>query len=397
MKKQMSIMRPWAKGLFYTFAALCVGACGEQKAQQGAMVNEVAVMPVELGETTLNSSYPVTIEGIQDVEIRPKVSGFITNVLVSEGDFVKKGQLLFELDSIQYKAAVETAKAAVLVAEASIATAELNVETRTELFEKNIISEYELQTAKNTLASAKASLAQAQAQLLNALDNLSYTQVESPSDGVVGKIPYKVGSLVSASIATPLTTVSDIANILVNFSMTEKQLLEYTREGGTMAEIINSFPPVQLVLADGSLYKESGKVKTISGVIDPATHSVRMQALFPNTRNVLRSGGTGNLLLPVTRDSLITVPQLATFELQDKKFVYIVSDSSTLVSTEIQVLPENDGQNYFVTGGLKPGDRIAAEGVALLRNGAKIKPISKAQADARVKNIVNQSAAAAKK
>ena len=397
MKKQMSIMRPWAKGLFYTFAALCVGACGEQKAQQGAMVNEVAVMPVELGETTLNSSYPVTIEGIQDVEIRPKVSGFITNVLVSEGDFVKKGQLLFELDSIQYKAAVETAKAAVLVAEASIATAELNVETRTELFEKNIISEYELQTAKNTLASAKASLAQAQAQLLNALDNLSYTQVESPSDGVVGKIPYKVGSLVSSSIATPLTTVSDIANILVNFSMTEKQLLEFTREGGTMQEIINSFPPVQLVLADGSLYKESGKVKTISGVIDPATHTVRMQALFPNTRNVLRSGGTGNLLLPVTRDSLITVPQLATFELQDKKFVYIVSDSSTLVSTEIQVLPENDGQNYFVTGGLKPGDRIAAEGVALLRNGAKIKPITKAQADARVKNIVNQSAAATKK
>ena len=323
MKKQMSIMRPWAKGLFCAFAALSIGACGEQKAQQGAMVNEVAVMPVELGETTLNSSYPVTIEGIQDVEIRPKVSGFITNVLVSEGDFVKKGQLLFELDSIQYKAAVETAQAAVLVAEASIATAELNVETRTELFEKNIISEYELQTAKNTLASAKASLAQAQAQLLNALDNLSYTQVESPSDGVVGKIPYKVGSLVSSSIATPLTTVSDIANILVNFSMTEKQLLEYTREGGTMAEIINSFPPVQLVLADGSLYKESGKVKTISGVIDPSTHAVRMQALFPNTRNVLRSGGTGNLLLPVTRDSLIAVPQLATFELQDKKFVYL--------------------------------------------------------------------------
>lgn len=397
MKKQMSFVRPWAKGLFYTFAALCVGACSNQKAQQGATVNEVAVMSVELGQTTLNNSYPVTIEGVQDVEIRPKVAGFITNVLVSEGDFVKKGQLLFELDSIQYKAAVETAQAAVLVAEASIATAELNVETRTELFEKNIISEYELQTAKNTLASAKASLAQARAQLLNAQDNLSYTQVESPADGVVGKIPYKVGSLVSSSVTTPLTTVSDIANILVNFSMTEKQLLEFTREGGTMQEIINSFPPVQLVLADGSLYKEEGKVKTISGVIDPSTHSVRMQALFPNTRNVLRSGGTGNLLLPVTRDSLITVPQLATFELQDKKFVYIVSDSSTLVSTEIQVFPESDGQNYFVTAGLKPGDRIAIEGVALLRNGAKIKPITKAQADARVKNIVNQSAAAAQK
>ena len=206
-----------------------------------------------------------------------------------------------------------------------------------------------------------------------------------------------MGSLVSASIATPLTTISDIANILVNFSMTEKQLLEFTREGGTMEEIIDAFPPVQLVLADGTLYKESGKVKTISGVIDPSTHAVRMQALFPNTRNVLRSGGTGNLLLPVTRDSLIAVPQLATFELQDKKFVYVVSDSSTLVSTEIQVLPQNDGQNYFVTAGLKPGVRIAVEGVALLRNGAKIKPITKAEADARVKNIVNQSAQSAQK
>ena len=397
MKKQMSFMRPWAKGLFYTFAALCVGACSNQKAQRGAVVNEVAVMPVELGQTTLNSSYPVTIEGIQDVEIRPNVSGFITNVCVSEGDFVRKGQLLFELDSVQYKAAVETARASVLVAEASIATAELNVETRTELFEKSIISEYELQTAKNTLASAKASLAQAQAQLVNAQNNLSYTRVTSPADGVVGKIPYQVGSLVSASIATPLTTISDIANILVNFSMTEKQLLEFTREGGTMEEIIDAFPPVQLVLADGTLYKESGKVKTISGVIDPSTHAVRMQALFPNTRNVLRSGGTGNLLLPVTRDSLIAVPQLATFELQDKKFVYVVSDSSTLVSTEIQVLPQNDGQNYFVTAGLKPGVRIAVEGVALLRNGAKIKPITKAEADARVKNIVNQSAQSAQK
>ena len=397
MKKQMSFMRPWAKGLFYTFAALCVGACSNQKAQRGAVVNEVAVMPVELWQTTLNSSYPVTIEGIQDVEIRPNVSGFITNVCVSEGDFVRKGQLLFELDSVQYKAAVETARASVLVAEASIATAELNVETRTELFEKSIISEYELQTAKNTLASAKASLAQAQAQLVNAQNNLSYTRVTSPADGVVGKIPYKVGSLVSASIATPLTTISDIANILVNFSMTEKQLLEFTREGGTMEEIIDAFPPVQLVLADGTLYKESGKVKTISGVIDPSTHAVRMQALFPNTRNVLRSGGTGNLLLPVTRDSLIAVPQLATFELQDKKFVYVVSDSSTLVSTEIQVLPQNDGQNYFVTAGLKPGVRIAVEGVALLRNGAKIKPITKAEADARVKNIVNQSAQSAQK
>ena len=234
------------------------------------------------------------------------------------------------------------------------------------------------------------------AQLAQARDNLSYTRVESPANGVVGKIPYRVGSLVSASVTVPLTTVSDIENVLVNFSMTERQLLEFTREGGTMEEVVKGFPAVQLVLADGTVYGEMGRVRTISGVIDPSTHTVRMQALFPNGRYVLRSGGTGNLLMPVTRDSLIQVPQLATFDLQDKKFVYVVTDSSTIVSREVEVLPQSDGQHYFVTGGLTPGERIVMEGVSLLRNGMKIKAITRAEADARVKNIVGGSAGAGK-
>lgn len=396
MKKYMSLNGPWMKGVVGLSVALGMVGCGGQATQQGAAVSELAVGAVELSATTLNETYPVTMEGVQDVEIRPKVSGFITSVRVKEGDVVRRGEVLFELDSIQYKSAVETAEAAVLVAESAIATAELNVESRRELHEKRIVSEFELRTAENMLAQARAQLAQAEAQLAQARDNLSYTRVESPANGVVGKIPYRVGSLVSASVTVPLTTVSDIENVLVNFSMTERQLLEFTREGGTMEEVVKGFPAVQLVLADGTVYGETGRVRTISGVIDPSTHTVRMQALFPNGRYVLRSGGTGNLLLPVTRDSLIQVPQLATFELQDKKFVYVVTDSSTIVSREVKVLPQSDGQHYFVTGGLVPGERIVMEGVSLLRNGMKIKAITKAEADARVKNIVGGSAGAGK-
>ena len=330
------------------------------------------------------------------MEIRPQISGFITKVCVDEGDFVRKGQLLFLIDSVQYKAAADAAEAAVKVAEANVATAKLTVRTKTELADKNIISQYDLQTAQNTLASAEANLAQAKAQLVNARNNLSYTRIVSPSNGIVNTIPYRIGSLVSASIVTPLTTVSDISNMYVYFSMTEKQLLNFTREGGTMAQLINSFPEVELMLVDGTMYKEKGKVETISGAIDKTTGSVRMRATFPNDKNILRSGGSGNVLIPVKMDGVLSIPQKATYELQDKRFVYVVTDSSTIVSREVEVLPQSDGQHYFVTGGLTPGERIVMEGVSLLRNGMKIKAITRAEADARVKNIVGGSAGAGK-
>lgn len=387
-------METCAKRIFYSLVALSMGACAGQQSQQGSGVNELAVIQVEAASTILNSSYPATIEGRQDVEIRPQVSGFITRVCVDEGDFVQKGQLLFLIDSVQYKAAVEAAEAAVKVAEANVATAKLTVRTKTELADKNIISQYDLQTAQNTLASAEANLAQAKAQLVNARNNLSYTRIVSPSNGIVNTIPYRVGSLVSASIVTPLTTVSDISNMYVYFSMTEKQLLNFTREGGTMAQLINSFPEVELMLVDGSIYKEKGKVETISGSIDKTTGSVRMRATFPNDKNILRSGGSGNVLVPVKMDGVLSIPQKATYELQDKRFVYVVSDSSVLQNREIQVLSQNDGKNFFVTSGLQAGERIVYEGVGTLRNGMKIKAITPAEAEAKYKNLVknNQSA-----
>lgn len=365
----------------------------QQGMQQG--IPDYAVITIEPTPATLNSSYPATIQGRQDVEIRPNVSGFITKLCVDEGAVVKKGQTLFLIDPVQYEAAVNVARAAVNVAQANVSTAKLTAENKRELAKKNIISEYDLQMAENTLASQEAALAQAQAQLINAENNLSYTKVTSPSDGVVGTFPYRVGSLVSPSSATPLTTVSDISEMYVYFSMNEKQVLDMIRQAnGSTTDILNELPEVELQLADGTIYSEKGKISTLSGVIDQTTGAASIRATFKNPEQLLRSGGSGNIMIPVKNEAAIIIPQKTTYELQDKKFVFVVTDSSTVVSTEIKVLPQSDGQQYIVSSGLKPGDRIVAEGVGTsVRNGMKINPITPEQASARLQQAAQQTAA----
>ena len=335
---------------------------------------------MEVATTTANltNSYPATIKGKQDVEIRPMVSGFITKLHVDEGAVVRKGQVLFSIDPVQYQAAVQTAKAAVETAKAALSTQELTTANKRELNKKQIVSDYDLKMAENQLAQSKAALAQAEAQLVNAENNLSYTEVTSPSDGIVGTIPYRVGSLVSASIATPLTTVADISEMYAYFSMTERQLLNLIREGGSMKEILDKLPDVHLQLIDGTMYPDTGRVETISGVIDQATGSVNLRALFPNDHNILRSGGTGNVVFPNPLENIIMIPQSATTEIQDKKFVYVLQPDNTIKNTEIKVFTLNDGQYYYVMEGLKQGDKVVIEGVQALKDGQAITPITPA-------------------
>lgn len=268
---------------------------------------------------------------------------------------------------------------------AGVATAALTAENKEMLAQKNIISQYELQMAKNTLAQQKANLAQAQAELINAEKNLSYTQVTSPADGVIGKVPFRVGSLVSPSMTTPLTTVSDNSKMFVYFSMNEKDLLKLTRQSnGATQGALNQMPAVELQLVDGSIYSEKGKIETLSGVIDQTTGSASVRATFPNPNGILRSGGSGVILLPEESDNAIIIPQKATSEIQDKKFVFVVTDSSVVKSHEITVLPISDGKNYVVTSGLNIGDRIVVEGVGTsVRDGMSIKPITPAESTAK--------------
>ena len=367
--------------VLFAFCLALLSSCGN-KGNDTGKVPEYAVQELQKTTANLTTAYPATIKGKQDVEIRPMVSGFITKLHVDEGAVVRKGQVLFTIDPVQYQAAVQTAKATVETAKAALSTQELTTANKRELNKKQIISDYDLKMSENQLAQAKATLAQAEAQLINAKNNLSYTQVTSPSDGVVGTIPYRVGSLVSASIATPLTTVADISEMYAYFSMTERQLLSMIREGGTMKEILDKMPDVQLQLIDGTMYADSGRVETISGVIDQTTGSVNMRALFPNKHNILRSGGTGNVVFPNPLHDVIMIPQSATTEIQDKRFVFVLQADNTLKNTEIKVFTLDDGKYFYVTEGLKKGDKIAIEGVQSLKDGQAVTPITPADKEA---------------
>lgn len=354
-------------------ALCCVAAVGCRQAPPAQMVAQYEVMTVEPTDRTLSSAYSASIRGRQDIDIYPQVGGTLTQVAVTEGQRVKKGQTLFVIDQVPYRAALQTAMANVKAAEAQLATAKLNYDSRQELFKENVVSEFDMNTAKNSLLAAEAQLAQAKAQEVNARNSLSYTVVKSPADGVVGTLPYRVGALVSANMPQPLTTVSDNSDMYVYFSMTENQLLDLIREYGSKDAALKQMPEIALTLSDRSTYPKGGKIESISGVIDRATGAVSLRAVFPNKEGLLHSGGTGNVVVPVTRTGVVVIPQGATFEIQDKRFVYKVVDGKAQAAP-VQVTKVNGGQEFIVNEGLVPGDVIVVEGVGLLREGTPIVP-----------------------
>lgn len=344
-------------------------SCGQAPTEQGPA--QYGVTTIATTDREIQSNYSATIRGRQDIDIYPQVSGTISELRVTEGQSVSKGQTLFIIDQVPYKAALQTAEANVAAAKASVATAQLTYDSKKELFAKSVVSQYDLSTAENTLLTAKAQLAQAEAQRVNSANNLSYTVVKAPANGMVGTLPYRVGALVSASIPQPLTTVSDNSEMYVYFSMTENQLLNLTRKYGSIANTLKNMPDIQLQLNDGSIYDQTGRIESISGIIDSSTGSVQLRAAFPNKGGLLHSGGAGSIILPVNYTDCIVVPQVATFELQDKVYVYKVVDGKA-TSSMIDVEKINNGREYIVKSGLVPGDVIVAEGVGLLREGTPI-------------------------
>ena len=334
--------------------------------------SEYNVITLAPTDRTLTEDYSATIRGRQDIAIYAQVSGKISQVCVNEGQRVRTGQTLFVIDQIPYKAALQTAEANVAAAKAGVATAQLTYDSKEELYKENVVSAFDLSTAKNSLLAAKAQLAQAKAQEVSARNNLSYTVVKSPADGVVGTLPYRVGALVSSSIPEPLTTVSDNSDMYVYFSMTENQLLGLIRQYGSKDEALKSMPAIDLQLNDKSAYPEQGQIESISGVIDRSTGTVSLRAVFPNKDGLLHSGGAGNVVIPVQKTGALVIPQGATFEIQDKRYVYKVVDGKAQ-SALVQVTRVNGGREFIVDEGLAPGDVIVAEGVGLLREGTPIK------------------------
>ena len=367
-EKQKATMKQKLSGAALLLAA-CLGSCREAAAPQQQV--GYSVLTVEPTNVTLTESYSASVRGRQDIEIYPQVSGTIQRVCVKEGEKVQRGQSLFVIDRVPYEAALRTAVANVHAAEAQVETARITYESKQELFRRNVVSEFDLSTARNALAVAEASLEQARAEETNARNSLSYTEVKSPADGVVGTIPYRVGALVGPTAAQPLTTVADNSEMYVYFSMSENRLQELVMRYGSLDRTLEEMPAVQLRLNDGSIYAEAGRIESISGVLNPETGSGSLRAVFPNPNRVLFSGGTGNVVIPQQLENAISIPQEATYELQDKIFVYRVIDGRA-VATRVEVSPIHDGVSYTVTKGLSAGDRIVTTGVGLLNDGDEI-------------------------
>ena len=353
--------------MFAAIAAMLV-SCGGGGGRPTFGDNEFPVTTAGMSSADMQSTYPAAIKGIQDVEIRPKAQGFLTQINVKEGQSVSAGQVLFVIDNETYQAQVRQAQAAVNAAQQQCNTAKLTYDNAQQLHKNRVIGDYELQTSKNTFESAQAQLAQAQAALASAKEALSYCFVKSPAAGVVGTLPFKKGALVSGS--NVLTTVSNISSMEAYFSVTEKEAMVISQKG------LSSLPAVKLQLADGSIYQQEGTVSKMSGVIDAATGSVQLIAAFPNPEKLLKSGATGNIIIPRQSSNVIIVPQACVAEVQNKKFVYVVGKDNKVKYTEIQVDPHDDGNNYVVTGGLKAGDKYVTNGITKLNDGMEIVPIT---------------------
>ena len=356
------------KVLMFAAVAATLVSCGGGGGRPQFGDNEFPVVAVGTSSADMQSTYPATIKGVQDVEIRPKASGFIMQINVKEGQTVGAGQVLFVIDNETAQQQVRQAQAAVNTAQQQCNTAKLTYENSQKLHESRVIGDFELQTSQNSYEVAQAQLAQAQAALASAKEQLSYCYVKSPAAGVVGTLPFKKGALVSSS--NVLTTVSNNSSMEVYFSVTEKAAMQLQAAG------LQSLPSVKLLLADGSTYDHEGKVTKMSGVIDQATGSVQLIALFQNPQRILKSGGAGTIVITRQATDAIIIPQSCVSEVQNKKFIYLLGSDNKVKYTEIKVDPQDDGNNYIVTEGLKAGDKYVTNGITKLTDGMEIKPIT---------------------
>lgn len=353
------------------FSLLLLVSCGNKQAQVETVAPELKVMVASTQKAELNKVFAATIKGSDDAEIRPRIDGYIDRVYVEEGQAVRKGQPLFLINSPMAEQQLASAKAALKSAKAKVSTAKLNVDRTRPLAADGIVSNVQLQTYENAYQTELAGLAQAQATLDNAKAMMSWTRVESPIDGVVGRINLRIGNLVNA--ANILTTVANTKNVYAEFSLNEKDLADWLNslEGKTQAEKIKNIPPVTLRLKNGTEIAEKGKIESIAGVIDVTTGSVNLRAEFPNTDGLIRSGNSASIIIPEYLDSTIVIPQSITSKMQDKVIVFkLVNDTARQTVIDVKTTP--DGKQYAVTNGLQVGDKVIAEGLATVRNGMKI-------------------------
>lgn len=344
----------------------------DEDEEEEESVGEYRTLTISAQDYTVVREFTSAIETKQTASIYPEVSGRIVKICVKEGQHVQKGQPLVVIDQVPYQAAVDNARARVGSAKAQRATAAKNLEGKEILFAQHVIGDFDLAKARNEAAEAEAALAEAEAELKTAQNELSYTVVKSPSDGVMSMINYRVGELIGPEMQMELTTISDPSNIYVYLGLSEKTLYDLTQfYGCSIRDLPEHMPEVTLTTYWGKEMEHRGHIDAISGNVEDGTGAVYMRASFDNSEMLFRNGSNATLHLPYHLTNAIVIPQEATFDIQDKYFVFKVEDD-VVHQTEIEVMPYHDGRNYVVTSGLAVGDTIIAEGAGLLRDGMQV-------------------------
>src|SRR5450432_967645 len=365
-------------GVLVLFGLTAMQSCNNSASNQNKYVLPPAVLPVisiSNRPFTTFREYTAALEGSNDIEIRPQVGGYIEKIFVDEGAFVKKGQPLFKINDQPYLEALNNASASLAVAKANQASAEINMNKLEPLVQNQVISPIQLKTAKAAYDATTAYVAQANAMVGNAKINIGYALIKAPVDGYIGRIHIKIGSLVGVSTLDPLTNISEVKDVRAYFSVSETAFLRFKDEypGKTMEEKIRNLPPVELILSDNSIYALKGKVEVVAGQFTTGSGAIPFRASFPNPNGVLRSGNTGRVRISVTLPAGPVIPQEATYELQDKVFVFVLGDSNKVINTSVQ-LGGRSGNYYLVENGIKAGDKIVFSGVDKLTDQAKIVP-----------------------
>lgn len=359
-----------ASGLFYG----CNSSAGNDAGYQ-PQIPALPVIAVTKLPATTYQEFAASIEGTSDVEIRPQVDGYLDKIYVDEGAYVKKGQVLFHINDRPYREQLNTAKAGLAAAKANLANAEINVSKLTPLVQNNVVSDVQLKSAQAAYDAAAASVAQSQALVQSAQINIGYASVKAPVDGYIGRIPHKMGALVGLATAEALTVISEIKEVYAYFSLSENDFLKFKQQfaGNTIEEKIKNMPPVELVLPDGSIYGQKGKVQIVAGQFDNSVGAISVRAAFPNAERLLRSGNTGKVRIAQLHNEALVVPQEATFEIQDKVFVLAVGDSNKVTTKPITVAGKT-AYYYFVDSGVKEGEKIVFAGGGNLQDGMAIQP-----------------------
>lgn len=368
---------------------LFLAGCSSTPAQMAAA--PAPSLPVATVNETSEQTfvdYPAAIQGATDLEIRPQIAGTIDRVLVNEGELVSKGQLLFQISELPFRAQLNNAKAALSAAKAAVLNAQLEIDKLTPLVQAKVVSAFQLQTAKTTHQIALANVEQASAAVNSAQINLSYTQIKAPISGYIGRLPKKQGSLVSATDVEALTQLSDVHEVRVYFSLAETDFINFNTkyQGNSVADRIKHLPAVSLVLADETIYPIQGKIDMIDGQFDKTTGAITLRASFANTKGLLRSGNTGKVRLGLAHDHAIVIPQSATVEMQDKIFVFSLGKDNKVNKTAVSV-EGKAGTNYLIKDGLKSGDQIVLSGLDRLQDGQLIQPDKKTE---KVAQLISQ-------